>query len=213
MFRGDKSQLDDGNTAPSPSSEHALLLAQIRELYGRVAYTHKTHEKQADICSELHQKQRRIKVVLTAVSSGAFLASLSGLLLDEQWGAVVTSFIAVLVTGSSLADTTFKHGEETQQHRETAANLWGLRESYLSLIVDLKSASISVEQGRLCRDRLQAAAEKILKDAPRTTAKAYSRAQKALKFSEDLTFAESEIDQLLPVQLRNRVEVRDVSSQ
>lgn len=196
----------DNNSADSPSEDRALLLAQIREIYGRIAYVHKTHEKQADICSDLERRQRRVKVVLTAVSSGAFLAALVGLLLDKQWAALVTSFIAVLVSASSLGDKTFKHGEEMQQHRDTAAKLWSLRESYLSLIVDLKASVSSADEIRSRRDSLQKTAEKVLADAPRTTPKAYAKAQEGLKFKEDLTFTEREIDLLLPEQLRNRKE-------
>jgi hypothetical protein len=198
-------------SAPSTDGERALLLAQIREIYGRIAYTHKTHEKQADICSDLDRRQRRVRVVLTAVSSGAFLASLVGLLLDKQWAALATSFIAVLVTASSLGDKTFKHGEEMQQHRDTAAKLWSLRESYLSLIVDLKASASTVNEGRVRRDNLQEMAEIILADAPRTTGKAYERAQDGLQNKEDLTFTEREIDLLLPVQLRNGMEPDDVA--
>jgi hypothetical protein len=47
-----------------------LLLAQVRELYGRAAYTHKTHEKQADICRRKYLRQRGWLVALTAISSG-----------------------------------------------------------------------------------------------------------------------------------------------
>jgi hypothetical protein len=198
-------------SAPSTDGERALLLAQIREIYGRIAYTHKTHEKLADICSDLDRRQRRVRVVLTAVSSGAFLASLVGLLLDKQWAALATSFIAVLVTASSLGDKTFKHGEEMQQHRDTAAKLWSLRESYLSLIVDLKASASTVNEGRVRRDNLQEMAEIILADAPRTTGKAYERAQDGLQNKEDLTFTEREIDLLLPVQLRNGMEPDDVA--
>ena len=199
-------------SAASIGDERSLLLAQIREIYGRIAYTHKTHEKQADICADLERRQRWVKIVLTAVSSGAFLASLVGVLLNEQWAALATSFIAVLVSASSLGDKTFKYGEEMQQHREAAAKLWSLRESYLSLIVDLKASASTVDEARRRRDHLQETAEAVLAEAPRTTAKAYGRAQDGLKLKEDLTFTEREIDLLLPVQLRNGTEPGNVSS-
>lgn len=193
----------NGGTNSSPEAkDRALLLAQVRETYGRICYTHKTQEKQADICHEKYRSQRTVKVVLTAVSSGAFLASLAGLLLDEQWAAVVTSFIAVLLSASTLADKTFRHGEEMQQHRETAAKLWNVRESYLSLLVDLTSGDMTLGTGRGVRDKLQRAAGAIYADAPRTSAAAYERAQKALQMHGDLTFSATEIDQLLPPALR-----------
>jgi hypothetical protein len=201
--QGDDKQLSAAANGTGSGDDQERLMAQIREIYGRVAYTHKTHEKQADMCADLNRRQRFIKVVLTAISSGAFLASISGLLLNQQWAALVTSFIAVLVSAASLGDKAFRHGEEMQEHRDTAAKLWGLRESYLSLIVDLGSQSITGTAGRAERDRLQHQVEAIVSDAPRTTSKAYARAQDALQHREDLTFSESEIDQLLPAQLRD----------
>lgn len=183
-------------------AERDLLLAQVREIYGRTSYTHKTHEKQADISSALYRRQRQIRVVLTAASSGVFLASLFGVVLDAQWAALATSFVAVLLSASSLAGRDFKHGEETQQHRDTAAALWNIRESYLSLIVDLMGGAIDVNAARRTRDRLQEAAGDIHREAPRTTPKAYQRAQQGLQLNEDLTFSEQEIDYLLPAKLR-----------
>jgi hypothetical protein len=183
-----------------------LLLAQVREAYGRVAYTHKTHEKQADICFQSFRRQQRLLIVLTVISSGTFIASLLGLLVDKSWGALITSFIALLVSAINLGTKTFRYGEETQRHRDVAAKIWMLRESYQSLIVDLQSGSITLDEGRAQRDKLQQEAFDIYSDAPRTTAKAYMRAQAALKENEDLTFSPREIDLLLPAELRNAVE-------
>ena len=196
--------------APPVRTEPDLLVAQVREAYGRICYSHKTHEKQADICDERHRTQRRWKFLLTAVSSGAFLASIAGVLLNEQWAALVTSFIAVLVSASSLADKTFQHGEDMQQHRETAAKLWNVRESYLSLLVDITSGSLSIDAARDVRNVLQEATGSIYRDAPRTTPEAYERAQVALQLNDDLTFSAGEIDQLLPSALRIGLEDHDV---
>ncbi len=123
--------------------------------------------------------------------------------MNQSWSALVTSFIAVLVTGMNLGSKTFNFGEETQRHREAAAKMWNLRESYQSLIVDLQSKAVTLEAARAERDRLQEEAFSIYSDAPRTTGKAYLRAQEALKEREDLTFSRREIDLLLPVELRS----------
>lgn len=198
------------SSAEQPSDpEPSPLLAQIREAYGRVAYTHKTHEKQADICFQSHRRQQRLLVGLTILSSGTFLASLLGVVLDESGAALGTSFIALLVSGINLGTKTFKYGEDTQRHRDVAARLWNLRESYQSLIVDIQSEAISEDEGRDCRDQLQNDAAEIYADAPRTTAAAYAMAQKALQEKEDLTFSTREINLLLPEALRLGEEPRD----
>lgn len=183
-------------------STPTLLLAQVRELYGRAAYTHKTHEKQADICYRKHLWQRRWLVGLTAVSSTTFVTSLLGLASGEQWAPITTSFIALVVTSLNLGSKNFKHGEELQQHRDTAAKVWDVRESYLSLIVDLEGGACPIQEGLARRNELQEQYFAVLSDAPRTTPKAYAAAQDALKNREDLTFSEGEIDALLPATLR-----------
>jgi hypothetical protein len=184
--------------ASSGHGDRALLLAQVREVYGRIAYTHKTHEIQADIFYAKHRNQRRWLVALTAVSSGTFLASLLDVALSKQWASLVMSFIALLVTAVNLGTKNFKYGEEMQQHRDTAAELWNVRESYLSLITDIQAGVRSVDDAINQRDELQQRCFAILSDAPRTTRKAYETAQDRLKNREDLTFSEREIDLLLP---------------
>jgi hypothetical protein len=182
--------------------DRTLLLAQVRELYGRAAYTHKAHEKQADFCHRKHLRQRGWLVALTAISSGTFVTSLLGVALDKQWAALVTSFIALAVTATNLGTKNFKHGEEMQQHRDTAAKIWDIRESYLSLLVDLQSGSCRLDEAVTRRNALQASYGAILSDAPRTTPMAYEKAQDALKNNEDLAFGDDEIDRMLPSKLR-----------
>ncbi|MGB6246883.1 hypothetical protein [Gordonia sp. (in: high G+C Gram-positive bacteria)] len=53
------------------------LLAQVRESFGRVVYSHKTHEKQADICFSKHRWQQGVLIALTAISSGTFLVAVA----------------------------------------------------------------------------------------------------------------------------------------
>lgn len=193
----------DGQSSAAEGNPE-LLLAQVRELYGRAAYTHKTHEKQADICYRRYSWQRRGLVATTAIGATTFVASLLELAIGQQWAPLVTSFIALVVTAMNLGTKNFKHGEEMQQHRDTAAKVWDVRESYLSLIVDLQAGARAIGDGIARRNELQARYFAILSDAPRTTPKAYEAAQDGLKSREDLTFSEHEIDVLLPPQLRRR---------
>lgn len=67
------------------------LLAQVREAFGRVVYSHKTHEKQADICFGRYRWQQGILVAFTAISTGTFLASVLGLLGNPVLTSLVTS--------------------------------------------------------------------------------------------------------------------------
>lgn len=188
--------------ASAEPSEREVLVDQVRHAFGRAAYTQKTQEKQADQCYAKHRRQQWFLIVLTAVSSGAFVTSLTGWFLSTEMGAVVTSFIAVLVSGATLATKNFTYGEDMQKHRDTASRLWDIRESYISLLVDLQSGAASPSDGRSRRDDLQARAYKVYSDAPRTTRDAYQSAQKAIQEEEEMTFSDEEIDLMLPMTLR-----------
>ena len=178
------------------------LLAQVREAFGRVVYSHKTQEKQADLCFRKHRIQQAALIVFTAASTGTFLAALLGNFVTPKFASLTTSFIALVVTALTLATKSFKFGEEAEAHRDIASRLWDVRESYLSLIADLMSGATPVVDARIRRDELQEATRATYSDAPRTTAKAFRQASAGLKTNEEMTFTSGEIDLFLPEVLR-----------
>ncbi|MGU3434354.1 SLATT domain-containing protein [Actinomycetes bacterium M1A6_2h] len=186
-------------TSPDPDP---FLLAQVRESFGRVVYSHKKHEKQADICFTWYRWQQGALIALTAVSSGTFLTMVVGLLGNPVVTSLATSSIALVVTWISLGAKTFRFADESDAHRGIASDLWDVRESYISLIADLMSGTVSGAEVRERRDELQEAARNAYSSAPRTSGKAYARAQDGLKNKEEMTFAPREIDLLLPEALR-----------
>lgn len=197
---------DDASTA-GPLAERSeecdrYLLAQVREAFGRVVYSHKTHEKQADLCFSKHRWQQGLLVAFTAVSTGTFLAAVLGIVGNPVLTSLVTSAIALIVSALSLATKSFRFGEESEAHRDIASRLWDVRESYLSLIADLMSGATSDSDARRRRGDLQETTRRAYADAPRTTARAYGKAQDGLKNNEELTFSSREIDLLLPEALR-----------
>lgn len=83
-----------------------------------MVYSHKIHEKQADISFSRYQWQRRILVALSAVSSGTFLTLVLGLFGNSTLTSLVTSFCALLVSWMSLGVKTFKFDETSAAHRD-----------------------------------------------------------------------------------------------
>jgi len=125
-----------------------------------------------------------------------------GLLGDPVLTSLATSSIAILVTWISLGAKTFRFAEESDAHRGIASLLWDIRESYISLISDLMSGDIADDQARARRDELQEAARAAYADAPRTSSKAFTRAQDGLTHNEEMTFTPEKIDPFLPEVLR-----------
>jgi hypothetical protein len=182
-----------------PEVNAAALESQVRESFGRVVYSHKTHEKQADICAAVLRRFKLAQIILAALTTSGTLA----VLFTNDFGLkLVTALVSLLTLFVSGYMKGFDPGATAQKHRDTAADLWAIRESYLSLLTDLSGGAISDEVARSRRDDLQAALAAIYKSAPGTTPKAYGIAQKGLQQLEDYTFNPGEIDKFLPPALK-----------
>jgi hypothetical protein len=64
------------------------------------------------------------------------------------------------------------------------------------------SGDVSNTQAQGRRDELQEATRNAYSDAPRTSSRAFARAQEGLKNNEEMTFTPHEIDLFLPEALR-----------
>lgn len=181
--------------------EFTHLDDQIRECFGRVVYTHKTHEKMADLCTRTLARFKLGQIAVSALTSSGVLAIV---FMDQpsivlKVATAVLSLASLWITGYMKG---FDPGGSAQKHRDAAASLWPIRESYLSLLTDLRMQSISPEAAVGRRDELQAMLAAIYKSAPQTNASAYALAQTALKDNEEYTFSDYEIDVFVPVSLR-----------
>lgn len=173
--------------------------AQLRECYGRVVYSHKAHEKRADILLSRLSTLKLWQIILASVTTGSFISAFFGA--GAAGTAIgVAASTTLLVLNAYTKD--YDLGELAQKHRQSAADLWLIREEYLSLITDLRVGDESIENIRLRRDTLLKQLHAVYSGAPSTTAQAYTEAQEALQQWEEMTFAEEEIDELLPSKLR-----------
>lgn len=190
---------------PEPnSSGMPSLEGQLREMYGRVAYTHKTHEKMADRYIQRYRQIKAIEIALSALTTGSLLIAVFG---DSAAGAIVGATLSTIVLGLNLYFKEASLGEQAQKHTVVASKLWGVREALLSLLADMHDGR-SASEIRAARDELNAKLEDIYKNAPRTNSKSYGDAQHALKNAEELFFSDEELDKLLPKQLRKVREQR-----
>jgi hypothetical protein len=164
-----------------------------------VAYTHKTHEKQADLCRSAARELKWCQVVLSAITTGGVLGVVFS---DEQALKIITAAISTVLLAVATFAKESKEAELSIQHRNVAAELWLIRERYVSLIADLRAGAVVEDRAREMRDALMEQAAKVYSGAPRTTPKAYKVAGLALRKDEELTFADAEIDALLPGALR-----------
>jgi hypothetical protein len=180
---------------------------QIRECFGRVVYTHKTHEKMADLCTARLRHIKVWQIVISAVSSCGAI----GVVISDDYKTLLALVTAAVSFASVFLSTYMKGfdpGGNAQKHRDIASNLWNVRESYLSLLTDLRRGAIDQNSAASRRDELQVTLGRLYKGAPQTSPEAYALAQKSLKDSEDYTFSETEIDMFVPGPLRKSTEGR-----
>lgn len=174
------------------------LESQLRDIYGRAAYTHKTHEKMADIYISRFKLIKSSEIWLSAFSTGSLILAVFG---DSKCATVIGAMLSTLLLVISLYTKEGSLIKQAQIHSAIGSKLWGIRENLLSLLVDMHDGC-PAQEIRVARDFLNEKLENIYKSAPRTSKKAYAAAQLALKSEEELFFSDEELDKMLPKKLR-----------
>jgi hypothetical protein len=190
--------------------ERYVFESQVRECFGRCAYSHKTHERMADRYSRNLNIMKWAQIILSALTTAGAIGVI--FTKDSMFFPYATLTLAVftLIANSYVKD--LNPGQAAQKHRETASDLWNVREAYLSMLSDLRDTSLHLPDLRKRRDDLQAQLYKIYRTAPHADGKAYGEAQDALQNKEDLTFTDAEIDAFLPQPLKRTGRPADAHS-
>lgn len=181
------------------NSQLRILEGQLRECFARAAWTHKAHEKCADIVLAKHNRIKLWQVILSALTTTGVLANVFGAV---KWAGMISAVLSALLFSINLFVRGHDFGEIAKKHADAASNLWLLREKYLSLLVDLKMGTLDLAAMQQQRDLLLDQLHNTYKGAPRTMHKAYQKASKALKVNEELTLSDEEIDRFLPAELK-----------
>lgn len=185
-------------TNDTPQSR-SILEGQLRECYGRVVYSHKTHEKCADILLSDLARIKLWQIILSAITTAGFVGAVFG---AGQIGAILGIIVSTALLALNSYTKDYDLGELAQKHKQAANDLWSIREKYLSLLVDLAMKEKSLEALQQQRDELVEQLHTVYSGAPSTTFQAYKKAQEALKNLEEMTFTDTEIDAFLPIELR-----------
>ena len=182
-----------------------ILESQIRESFGRVVFTHKTHEKCCDLYAENLKKIKLSEIILSALTTTSLLSSIFG---EQKIGTIVGAIFSTIILALTIYTKDYDLGKLSKSHADIAHQLWNIRERYISLIADIKSNSLSIDEIKKRRDELQESLNMVYKDAPRTHHKSYELASKSLNENsqinqgEEMTFSDDEIDRFLPNDLR-----------
>lgn len=182
----------------SPQSRR-VLEGQLRECFGRVVYSHKTHEKCADMLATRLSRVTLIQIALTAFVTGSLIFRLIGI---GKLATIIGIIFSAILLGLNLYMKDRNLNDVIHKHRKTANDIWLIRERYQSLLTDLLMQHKSLNSIFAERDALMTELHSVYSAAPSTNSSAYKAAQKALKQDEDMTFSDKEIDAFLPEELK-----------
>ena len=166
-------------------------MQQITDAAGNIPYTISAHW---NIVSRLRKRYNLFKtaqIVLTALSTGGFLASIIAGISGLSWLGGLTSAIAL---GLNLYMLNFNLPENIKGHTDAANELWDAREAYKSLLTDIED--LELEQIRIRREELTEMVSEINKKYPPTDEKSFKQAQANI---ERYTFEDGEAAKLLHV--------------
>lgn len=188
-----------------------LLNSQIRNSYGNVFWTHKIHEKDADIYRTWNNWLKISQIILSAISTTGIVYILFGVSKNTplqdgcydcvRLAAFLSSAISALLLIANSLSKGYDLGELSASHGATALKLLDLREEYLSLLYDIKARSIGVEDIQHRRDELKERTLAVYANAPRTTSNGYDKAAKAIENGEPF-FSKESLNKILPVELQ-----------
>lgn len=181
----------------SQNSQGYKLESQIREAYGRVTYSQTCHDKFINQTVKLDNNIKIWQIVLSGVTTSGFVVSIfSNNNIANILGAIVS--LALLILNTYIKN--FDLSGIAREHKKASDLLWKIREEYVSLLIDFEM--LEADEIIKKRDELQERTWEVYSNSPRTNAKSYKAAQKALKSEEEQTFSEDEIDIMLPNSIR-----------
>lgn len=181
------------------SEQKFLLESQIREIYGRVVYTHKTHEKCADVLKERNDSLKIAEIVLSALTTTSILVLIFG---EGKIFQFVAALFSTLLLCLTLYSKDYNLLALAEKHKQAALDILEIREKFLSLLVDIRIGNVDIITLQEARDKLNEQLVNTYRGAPKTINKAYKIASKALQENEEFTFSNEEIDKFLPASLR-----------
>lgn len=126
----------NGEKYMEPSSQvrdATALESQIRECFGRIVYTTKTHEKCADACTRKLSHVKVWQIVLSAMTTSGLIAAL---FVDDTLAyvaTVVTAIISMALLALNAYAKDVDPGQVAEKHKKTASSLWDIRESYFKI--------------------------------------------------------------------------------
>jgi SMODS and SLOG-associating 2TM effector domain family 4 len=178
----------------------APILATAREIYGRVVYSHKTHEQEREIWAQKSCTMNRLNIALAALTT---LFAVVSATLKPTWALIATALLAAATVAFALYQYGFDPIGKENQHRTAAKELLWIREQLLLLITRCHVNDADRRQLEQMLELITREVTAVYKFAPNTSPQAYQAADGMIKRGH-FTFSDDEIDAMLPTDLRKK---------
>jgi hypothetical protein len=175
------------------------ILASARDLFGRVVYTHETHERERIIWSKKVHTTNRLNITLAGVTTVFAVVSAA---LPATWVLIVTALSAGVTTAFALWQASSDAAVQESQQRVAAKELLWCRQQLMLLIADCH-IPLPVERLRTNLEIINREVHAVYKFAPNTSEEAFAQAEVAIKKGH-FSLSDDEIDALLPEALRKK---------
>ena len=184
-------------------TEETRRLPQLRTLehrYADICWTHKVHEKQADICFQWHSLLSTLDCFFSVATTVGIFVFVKDCL--PQWRcwieiiSMITSCIAVIIA-ILLKQLDFEG--RAYQHKNAAVHFLCIRNRLQQMIADFESNLRPVENIRATFLEAEKQIQILYETVPQTTEKALAAAEKALKEDYEASYSPEEIDRLLRI--------------
>lgn len=146
-----------------------------------ITWTHKIHEKQAEICSSRATKLNVASIAAMALTGSGALGLFASDDFVLKLATALIAFVSLLLYMLTMA---FNFPGEAASHGHAAKNFLALREEGRDLLSELKGECVSPESARACYDMLRGKYSIVCSLAPRTGVAAVEKAAAALKEGE-----------------------------
>ena len=181
----------------SQNSQGYKLESQIREAYGKVTYSQTCHDKLINRLVKRDSRLKTGKIILSGITTSGFIVTIFS---NNKIAGILGAFFSLVLFTINTYTKSVNLIRKAEEHKKASDLLWKIREEYVSLLTDFEM--LEPEDIIHKRDELQIRTSEVYSNSPRTDAKSYKDARKALKMEEEQTFSEEEIDIMLPNAIR-----------
>ena len=178
------------------NKEQDAYIKLICHSYMGIVWTHKIHEKQADIYTKTKNTINIIKIVSSSLTAAGLLSVVFAS--DEIWLKLIAAILSFITLSIETLSKSFDYDSLIQTHKNTAALLLELRDKYQLLILQAKQDDADLSLIKSDYQKIERKKHEVYKTAPRTSDAAVKKAGVAINIQKDNNYTISEINECLP---------------